>query len=309
MRDAFIRALESLAERDPRVVLITGDLGFHVLDGYMARRPRQFLNAGVAEQNMTGLATGLALEGRIVFTYSIGNFPTLRCLEQLRNDAAYHEANVNVVAIGGGFSYGPLGMSHHATEDLAILRAIPGITVVAPADPWEEEHLVPWLADQRGTTSLRLDKSSAGTPREPADRYAPGCVRRLRDGDAVTLIGTGGVLHDVLAAADELARRGVAAGVLAVHALRPFDGGPIVAAARDTGAIVTVEEHVVAGGLGGLVAETLLDAGVAPRRARRLGVPPDVVGTVGTQAYLRAACGLDAAGIVRATMNLLDGRS
>ena len=283
MRDAFIRALESLAERDPRVVLITGDLGFHVLDGYMARRPRQFLNAGVAEQNMTGLATGLALEGRIVFTYSIGNFPTLRCLEQLRNDAAYHEANVNVVAIGGGFSYGPLGMSHHATEDLAILRAIPGITVVAPADPWEVEYLVPWLA--------------------------PGCVRRLRDGDAVTLIGTGGVLHDVLAAADELARRGVAAGVLAVHALRPFDGGPIVAAARDTGAIVTVEEHVVAGGLGGLVAETLLDAGVAPRRARRLGVPPDVVGTVGTQAYLRAACGLDAAGIVRATMNLLDGRS
>src|SRR5262249_61297388 len=118
-----------------RIFLITGDLGFGVLDRYQSRFPRQFLNAGVAEQNMTGLATGLALEGRVVFTYSIANFATLRCLEQIRNDAAYHEANVKITAIGGGFSYGALGMSHHATEDLAILRALP-ITVVAPGCDW-----------------------------------------------------------------------------------------------------------------------------------------------------------------------------
>src|SRR6187401_1876550 len=123
MRDSFIARLESLAAADPRIFLITGDLGFVVLDSYRKRFPRQFLNAGVAEQNMTGLATGLALEGHIVFTYSIANFVFMRCLEQIRNDAAYHNCNVNVVAVGAGFSYGALGISHHATEDLAIMRS------------------------------------------------------------------------------------------------------------------------------------------------------------------------------------------
>src|SRR6266404_1477950 len=141
MRNAFIAELSELAGADPRILLITGDLGFGVFEDFARRYPRQFLNAGVAEQNMTGLATGIAMEGRIVFTYSIGNFPTLRCLEQIRNDAAYHNADVKVVAIGGGFSYGPLGMSHHATEDLAIMRAI-GIPVIAPGCDWESAEAV-----------------------------------------------------------------------------------------------------------------------------------------------------------------------
>src|SRR5262249_44559906 len=149
-------------EADPRVFLITGDLGFGVLDSFSKKYPRQFLNAGVAEQNMTGLATGLALDGRVVFTYSIGNFPTLRCLEQIRNDAAYHGANVKVVAVGGGFSYGALGMSHHATEDLAIMRAL-GITVVAPACDWEASEAAAALVAQEGTCYIRLDRSSAGS--------------------------------------------------------------------------------------------------------------------------------------------------
>src|ERR1041385_4546417 len=140
MRNAFIQRLMQLAPHDPRLMLVTGDLGFGVLDEFSKKFPKQYLNAGVAEQNMTGVATGLALEGRIVFTYSIGNFPTLRCLEQIRNDAAYHGANVKVVAIGGGFSYGALGMSHHATEDLSIMRAIPGLTVVSPGDDWEQSQ-------------------------------------------------------------------------------------------------------------------------------------------------------------------------
>src|SRR6266849_10074635 len=140
MRGAFFRALVELADQDERVHLVVGDLGFGVVEEFARRFPKRFLNAGVAEQNMTGIAAGLALGGRIVFTYSIANFPTLRCLEQVRNDAAYHDANVKIVAIGGGFSYGALGMSHHATEDLAILRAIPGITVVSPGCLWEVEE-------------------------------------------------------------------------------------------------------------------------------------------------------------------------
>ena len=134
MRDTFIARLSELAADDPSIMLVTGDLGFKVLDGFIERFPRQFLNVGVAEQNMMGVAVGLSLTGRKVFTYSIGNFPTTRCLEQLRNDACYHQANVTVVVVGVGFSYGALGFSHHATDDLSMLRALPGMTVVTPGD-------------------------------------------------------------------------------------------------------------------------------------------------------------------------------
>ena len=162
MRDAFVAELTQLAAVDPSVMLITGDLGFGVLDNYAAQFPEQFLNAGVAEQNMTGLACGLALEGHKVYTYSIANFTTLRPLEQIRNDICYHDADVTLVSVGGGFSYGQLGMSHFATEDLAILRALPNIKVIAPADPWETKILTRKLAIQKGPKYLRLDKGNAG---------------------------------------------------------------------------------------------------------------------------------------------------
>ena len=135
MRDAFTRALMREAASDPKLTLVTGDLGFGVLKPFWETYPDQFINAGIAEQAMTGLAAGLALTGRKVLTYSIGNFPTLRCLEQIRNAGAYHDAEVNIVCVGGGFVYGSLGISHHATEDMAVLRALPGVTVVTPGDP------------------------------------------------------------------------------------------------------------------------------------------------------------------------------
>ena len=137
MRNAFLEALTELAGKDRNVVLLTADLGFGVFDEFSRKFPGQYFNVGVAEQNMTGIATGLALEGKTVFTYSIANFPTLRCLEHVRNDACYHDLNINIIASGGGFSYGALGMSHHATEDLSILRALPNVTAVAPASRWE----------------------------------------------------------------------------------------------------------------------------------------------------------------------------
>src|SRR5512135_1010755 len=135
MRNAFIETLFELAQADPRIVLLTGDLGFSVLERFRDELPRQFVNAGVAEQNMTGVAAGLALSGKIALTYSIANFPTLRCLEHIRNDVCYHQANVKVVAVRGGFAYGALGTTHHATEELGVMRLMPGMTVVAPADP------------------------------------------------------------------------------------------------------------------------------------------------------------------------------
>src|SRR5947199_4391670 len=156
MRGAFFRALLELAEQDERVCLVVGDLGFGVVEEFARRFPKRFLNAGVAEQNMTGIAAGLALSGKIVFTYSIANFPILRCVEQIRNDVCYHRANVKVVAVGGGFAYGSLGATHHATEDLAIMRALPEMSVVAPGDPEEAAVATEAVAAQDGPCYLRL---------------------------------------------------------------------------------------------------------------------------------------------------------
>src|SRR4051812_38741806 len=272
MRDAFTNRLEQRASNDPRVFLITGDLGFGVLDQFEMSYPRQYLNAGVAEQNMTGLATGIALEGRIVFTYSIGNFPTLRCLEQIRNDAAYHEANVKIVAIGGGFSYGALGMSHHATEDLAIMRAI-GIPVVAPGCNWEAAESVNALVATPGTCYLRLDRASAGSTGRPGETFELGRARTLRTGTDVTLMATGGILAEVLAAADFLRKeRGISCRVLSMHTVFPLDVNAVLGAARETGGILTVEEHTIRGGLGAAVAEACLDNAVIPRGFARVAL-------------------------------------
>jgi transketolase len=309
VRDAFVARLVRLAEADPRLFLITGDLGFGVLTKFEAARPAQFLNAGVAESNMTGLATGLALSGRVVFTYSIANFPTLRCLEQVRNDAAYHEADVKVVAIGGGFSYGALGMSHHATEDLAILRAIPGITVVAPGCLWEVEEATEAIAATPGVCYLRLDKSSAGRTNRPREAFALGKIRTLREGTDLALAATGGILGVALAAAETLAAEGIRARVLSVHTLRPFDEETVFRACRETGGLITLEEHVVDGGLGGLVAETCLEAGVVPRAFHRIGLRAGFSSIVGSQEYLRTRYGMDAEAVVARARAMVRSRA
>ncbi|MEA3245244.1 MAG: transketolase C-terminal domain-containing protein [Gemmatimonadota bacterium] len=307
MRDVFVRSLMEEAERDPRIMLITGDLGFGVLDKFQQRFPKQFINAGVAEQNMTGLATGLALEGRVVFTYSIANFPILRCLEQIRNDAAYHDANVKVVSIGGGFSYGALGMSHHATEDLAILRALPQVSVFAPGCDWEVHHGTKALIAAPGTCYLRLDKSTAGDTGGANEAFKLGRARVVRRGARVAIVTCGGILGAVLAAADAVATHGLQPTVVSMHTLRPFDRDALLELAASHTAILTVEEHVRNGGLGSACAEVLLDAGASPR-FRRLANPGDeYVSVVGSQDYLRAQCGLDPTAIATAIRELAVG--
>ena len=305
MRDAFIRQLLTLAQADPRIVLLTGDLGFAVFDEYIGTLPAQFVNVGVAEQNMAAIATGMALEGHVAFTYSIGNFATLRCLEQLRNDACYHQANVKAVSIGGGFSYGNLGFSHHATEDLAILRALPGMTVVAPADLWEAEQATIAIAALQGAAYLRLDKSNAGRTNSPAEKFELGKARRLREGRAMTLVGCGGIVADLIEAADELKTAGIDCRVLSHHTLTPVDGLALTQAAEETGGIITVEEHGIAGGLGGAVAEYCLEAKIRPRCFRRLGLRDQFATVVGGQAYLRDLYGMGKAAIMAAVRELV----
>lgn len=299
MRDAFIRILTELAPQEPGLLLLTGDLGFCVLNEFIAHFPRQFLNVGVAEQNMSGLAAGLALEGHTVFTYSIGNFPTLRCLEQIRNDICYHGANVKIVSVGGGMSYGPVGMSHHATEDLAILRALPGMLVLSPCDLWEAAEAARYLVSHRGPAYLRLDKSAAPTTVQPGENFRPGIIRTVREGSDVTLAATGGILEEALLAADVMAQQGIFARVLSVHTIKPLDIDTLAAAASGTGGVVSIEEHAVDGGLGGAIAEALMEAGVYPGFFVRMGLRNTFSSVVGSQQYLRKVYSLDSAAITR----------
>jgi transketolase len=294
MRDAFVRALSELAEQDKRILLVNGDLGFGVLTDFIERFPSQYVNAGIAEQNMTAIACGSALTGARAFTYSIGNFPTLRCLEQLRNDVCYHHADVTVVAVGGGFSYGQLGVSHFATEDLAIMRSLPGMTVVAPSDPWQAYELTMQLHARGGPAYLRIDKGSAGLGAGPVEL---GKVRMVREGSDAVLFATGGILSEALRAADELDAEGISTRVVDVHTIKPLDGDGIVAAASECGHVITLEEHVVTGGLGSAVAEACADARVPLKSFRRIGLEDVFPEIVGDQAYLRVRFGLDATSV------------
>lgn len=297
MRDAFVRALSELAAEDERVILVNGDLGFGVLNDYIERFPNQYVNAGVAEQNMTAVACGMALTGARAYTYSIGNFPTLRCLEQLRNDVCYHQANVTVVAVGAGFSYGQLGVSHFATEDLAVMRSLPGMTVVAPSDPWQAYELTRQLHARGGPAYLRIDKGSAGLP---AGEIKLGKAVQVRDGGDAVIFATGAILAEAIAAADALAAEGIRLRVIDVHTIKPLDAENICSATAECGHVFTLEEHVVAGGLGSAVAEACAEAGVAATTFKRLGMGDQFPDVVGDQLFLRARYGLDATAVANA---------
>lgn len=297
MRDTFVGELLAAAHCDPRIILITGDLGFGVLTKFAQELPDQFLNVGVAEQNMTAIACGLAMEGRKVFTYSIANFTTLRCLEQIRNDVCYHDADVTVVSVGGGFSYGQLGMSHFATEDIAILRALPNMKVFVPTGKWETTELTRAIIAQGGPAYLRLDKGLAESGPRDGEGFVPGRARILREGRDATLVSTGAILSEALLAAERLEAKGIHCRVIAVHTVKPLDVDAMVAAARETGGIVTVEEHNIIGGLGGAVAEACLSAAAAPGFFIRIGLADEFPSVVGDQAYLRTAYGMDASAI------------
>lgn len=304
MRDSFLKSLTLLAQNDANVMLLTADLGFGVFEDFAESFPNQYLNVGVAEQNMTGIATGLALEGKTVFTYSIGNFPTLRCLEQIRNDACYHDVNVNIVTTGGGFSYGALGMSHHTTEDLSIMRALSNITVIAPCNGWEAEHATLQMAKQSGVSYLRIDKSSADDAQSVNEEYLIGHARKIREGNDLSLICIGGIATEALLAAETLSKEGIDCRVVSMHTIKPLDYKMIADCVNETDGIITVEENTILGGLGGAVAEYCLENKLIPNAFKRIGLNDTYSSIVGSQEYLRSKYDMDAAAIVKAVRDL-----
>lgn len=306
MRAAFIRALLDLAERDERIHLLVGDLGYSIIEPFVERFPARYLNVGVAEQNMTGIATGMALCGKVVFTYSIANFPTLRCVEQIRNDVCYHNANVKIVSVGGGLAYGALGITHHATEDIAIMRALPGTVVVAPGDPIEAELATRAIVGQPGPCYLRLGKSGEPRIHQPGVDFCLGKAITVREGDDLCIIATGSMLYNAVKVAELLSRDGIQARVLSMHTVKPLDTEAVLEAARETSGIITLEEHSVTGGLGSAVAETLAEFDGARVPFRRLGLPPVFTSQVGSHDYLKGVYLLSVEEILKSLKPILE---
>lgn len=303
MRTAFIWQLILEARSNPRIFLVVGDLGFSVVEPFAREFPDRFLNAGVAEQNMTGVAAGLASEGFHVFTYSIANFPTFRCLEQIRNDIAYHELPVTIVAVGGGMSYGNLGYSHHAVQDYAVLRSLPQMLMAAPGDPLETRAAVEWLAAHPQPSYLRLGK--AGEPILHAVRpvLAPGrLVRVFGEAQAGTFVATGAALRYAL----EAARHPSLGGLWAVHSLPLWGECCKADVARELArfpSIISVEDHLAAGGFGSYLREAVGAAPDVQARLRVIALDPIACGLVGGQDALNAAGGLTVRALLEAATN------
>ena len=306
MRDTFVRTLIEIAKKDKNIELVTGDLGFGVLKPYWEEVPNQFTNAGIAEQNMTTLAAGMALEGKTVFTYSIGNFPTLRCLEQIRNDCAYHKANVKIVCVGGGFVYGSLGMSHHATEDIAILRALPNVVVLAPGDLTEAEAATKAIAKYNGTCYLRLGRGGEKRIHEKLDNFEIGKAIKVKDGTKVAIFSTGAIFEEIQGATELLEKEGIDPAVFTFPTIKPLDKDVILSCAKDFELIVTVEEQNIVGGFGSAVAEVLAEQ-QTKARLLRVGLNDTYSTIVGSQNYLRSQFGIDSQGIAEKILEKING--
>ena len=292
MRNTFLTTLVDLAAHDARICLVVGDLGFSVVEPFRDRFGPRFLNAGIAEQNMTGVAAGMAMTGCKVFTYSIANFPTLRCLEQIRNDICYHGADVTVVAVGGGLAYGALGYSHHAVQDLACLRGFPGLRLATPADPFETIAVVRYLCSHPGPNYLRLGKG--GEPHlhvAPPEIPGPGpIIIRPGAGRAILACGTAAAVAMEAAAADDTA----------VFSCPIWDESAacheaIIRCVAGYRRVVTVEDHLVAGGFGSFVRECLETRPDLQARVRCCALDASVCGHVAGPARLRELGGVTAA--------------
>ncbi len=292
MRKTFNRTLVECAEKDKRIHLVLADIGYGEIEPFARKFPDRYVNCGVMEQNMTGVACGIAMEGNIAITYSIANFPTLRCLEQIRNDICYHNANVKIVIIGGGVSYGPLGVSHHSTEDIAIMRALPNMLVVAPCDQQEAEAATRAMLEYEGPVYYRCGYVGERPIHDGPIDFKLGKAITIEEGKDCTVFFSGPLGLEAKKAVDALRQEGINCRLVSLHTIKPIDRDAIVKAAKETGRIITIEEHNLSGGLGSAVAEVLADEGCLNVRMKRMAFPDIYVHDVGSQQYLREINGL-----------------
>lgn len=300
MRDAFIQELLVQAASHDDTFLIVGDLGYSVIEPFAKDFGKRFLNAGIAEQNMTGLAAGLSRTGFNVFTYSIANFPTIRCLEQIRNDVCYHGANVKVVSVGAGLAYGALGYSHHAVQDLACLRSLPGMLMATPCDPLETKSLVDFLCRHEGPAYLRLGKAKEAVIHSERPKInSTTAIVPILPGEHRAVLACGSVAELGKAAAK---LSGAALYSAALWGMNEATEEAIVELVASYDRLVVVEEHLRAGGFGSFVRECLESRPELQARVRCLSVNPAVCGMVGSQSYLRVKSGLTTDAVLQALL-------
>ncbi|MEZ7892920.1 MAG: transketolase C-terminal domain-containing protein [Candidatus Wallbacteria bacterium] len=294
MRNTFINCLIELAEKDERIFLVTADLGFSVVEKYSEKFPDRFLNVGIAEQNAAGVSAGLALSGKIVYYYSIIPFVTMRCFEQVRNDIAYMNVNVRLIGVGAGYSYGPAGNSHHAMEDIAIMRAIPGMTVCCPGDIYELRELLIQSVNHNGPMYIRLGKG--GEPQiydSEVSSVNIGKISILNDGDNMVLITISNMLPVCKKIIDEYSQVGIKIALISVHTIKPIDL-ELKNILKKYKFIFTIEEHNIIGGLGSAIAEIIAENfDEHPVVFRRIGIKDFYTHDVGGQEYLRKLAGID----------------
>ena len=304
MRDAFAEELYQLAKKDKDLIFITADLGFGVFDKFSKTFPDQYINVGVAEQNMIGIATGLGLEGKRIFAYSIGNFSTLRCLEQIRNDAAYHNINLTIVCSGGGFTYGPLGMSHHTTEDIAIMRSIPNLKVIVPSTAWESKEATKMLGKLNGVSYLRIEKGGDKNPPFSNSSFNLGKHILHKSGRDVCIITAGSIIQECIKASKDLSEENIDCQIISMPCIKPIDEKKIISIANKIKKIVTVEEHNCYGGLGSAVAEILAKS-KTKCKFEMIAVDDIFSSHVGDQLFLRKKYRIDSKSISKRIKHIM----
>lgn len=287
MRTAFINTVIELARKDERIFLLTGDLGFSVFEKFQEEFPDRFFDIGVAEANMVGIAAGLALSEKIVFIYSIVPFVTMRCFEQIRNDICYQNLNVKIIGVGGGLCYGSAGMTHHSLVDIAIMRALPNMTVICPGDPIEAEMATKLATSHQGPIYIRLGKSHEPKVHLNIPNFKIGKGITIRNGSDVTIIATGNILYNAKCITDKLINEGLDVRLISIHTVKPLDRSIILESAQETKVIFTIEEHSLIGGLGSAVAEVLAETDSKKVLFRRFALPDRYLKDIGSQEYLR----------------------
>lgn len=307
MRDTFQKEIIKLARRNKNLFLLTGDLGFGVFDEFEKLFPSRYINVGVAEQNLIGVSTGLALEGKIIVAYSIANFLTLRCFEQIRNDAVYHNLNINLVSTGGGYTYGVLGMSHHATEDLSVMNSIPGTTIVAPSNRWETKKFLNILLKNSGVSYLRLEKG--GSDIEP-DKKEIGIGKLIKycNGRDIAIISIGGIFSECYKAINNLRLKNISPSLYSLPSLKPLNHKQIISEIRKYKHIVTVEENNNIGGLGSTISNLIHMHKIKNLYFHSLSTNDRILKIVGDQDYLRSKVGIDSKGIENSIIKIINDK-
>ncbi len=305
MRNTFVKTLVQLAEHDERIFVITPDLGFSVLEEFEEKFPDRFLNVGIAEANAVSIAAGLALSGKIVYVYSIIPFVTMRPFEQIRVDGAYMNTNIRLVGVGAGITYGPAGATHHAIEDISIMRSLPNMSVFSPSDPYEVECITRATVDHQGPIYFRLAKRGEPVISDTTKSLAWGKTNIIKGGNnPISILFTGNASDIALDVEQNLQAKGYSCDVISVHTIKPFDSDAIEEIIRTRKAIFTIEEHSLIGGLGSTVAEYIAESSYNPI-FKRFALPDEYSHYVGSQSYIREKFGFTTEKISKKILELL----